>query len=122
MTAFNGFEYNDCGVCVNPEIPYSFGKWNECHFSIEVAETPDGWVYGCYWGTASAGGGGGCSIHAKETYPSRHIAIAACADRIRRFFSGDRKAAKVIAELDRIISEESAKKPRLRQYTIFDYL
>lgn len=24
---FNGFEYNDYGVCLNPEIPYQFGEW-----------------------------------------------------------------------------------------------
>lgn len=120
MFMFNGFEYNDCGVCVNPETPYSFGKWNECHFSIMLSETPDGWVYGYHWGTASEGGG--CSINTKETYPSQPKAIVACADRIRRFFSGDRKAAKAIAELDKIISEESVKRPKLKQYTIFDYL
>lgn len=123
MTTHNGFEYNNCGVCVNPEIPYSFGKWNECHFSIKVAETPDGWVFGYDWSTNTCGGGCGCWIDSNEIHASRSEAIVACAARIRKSFPAqDPKAAKVIAELDKIIGAESERKPQVRQMTIFDYL
>lgn len=123
MTTHNGFEYNNCGVCVNPEIPFDFGRHDGYSFRIKIAETPRGWVFGYDWSTNTGGGGCGCWIDSNEIHASRSEAIAACAARIREFFPAqDRKAAKVIAELDKIIGAESERKPQVRQMTIFDYL
>ena len=122
MTTYNGYEYNDCGVCVNPEIPYEFGSFKDCYFSISISETPRGWVDGheCFVGTR--GCGKGCWHHSETTYTSKSKAIVACAERIKEWYGNDKGATKAIAELDRIIAEESGKKPHLKQYSIFDYL
>lgn len=122
MTTYNGYEYNDCGVCVNPDKHYEWGEWSAYHIKIEVSETPQGWVYGYHFGGKTYGGGGGCSLNNKDKYPSRSKAIAACAEMIKKQFSRDKGATKAIAALDRIIAEESGKKPHLKQYSIFDYL
>lgn len=119
---FNNFEYNEHGVCLNPDIPYSFGKWNQYNFEIKVSETPRGWIYGYNWNAFTRGGGGGCYCGDCETSPSKSQAIVAAAEYIKSRFVGDPKAAKVIAELDRIISEESEHRPKIKQMTIFDYL
>lgn len=122
MMTHNGFEYNDCGICVNPEIPCDFGRYGGYGFRVKISETPHGWVFGYDWST-NTGGGCGCRINSGETYASRSEAIAACAARIRKSYSAqDRKAAKVIAELDKIIGAESERKPQVRQMTIFDCL
>lgn len=119
---FNGFEYNEHGVCINPEIPYQFGKWNQYHFNIKVSETPRGWIYGYDWSHLTGGGGGGCFLHVRAVYPTKSKAIVAAAEFIKSCYEGDSKAAKAVAELDRIIAEESNRKPKLKQYSIFDYL
>lgn len=122
MTIYNSYEYNDCGVCVNPDKPHEFGSYKGCYFSISLSETPRGWVCGFNCGVNFRGQGLGCWYHAEHTYHSRSKAIIACAGRIKRFYDGDKGAAKAIAELDRIIAEESGKAKRLKQYSIFDYL
>lgn len=122
MTSFNGYEYNDCGVCVNPDKAYDWGQLNDYHFKIKISETPQGWVYGYNYGGKTYGGGGGCRLNNPYKYPSRSKAIVACAEILKSRFSSDKDATKAIAALDRIISEESGKKPRLKQYSIFDYL
>lgn len=119
---FNGFEYNDYGVCLNPEIPYQFGKWGQYRFKIAVSETPGGWTYGYDWSTLSGGGGGGSFLDSNKVFPLRSKAIVAAAKYIRGCYGKDPKAAKAIAELDRIIAVESERKPVLKQFTIFDYL
>lgn len=119
---FNGFEYNEHGVCINPEIPYQFGKWNQYHFNIKVSETPRGWIYGYDWSHLTGGGGGGCFLHVRAVYPTKSKAIVAAAEFIKSCYEGDSKAAKAVAELDRIIAEESNRKPKLKQYSIFDCL
>ena len=119
-TTFNGYEYNDCGVCVNPDKPYTFGKWNDFRFEIKVAETPEGWIYGYNYSYIMGGGASLCS--AGEVLPSKSKAIIACAEHIKECYSENRGATKAIAELDRIIAEESKKKPTIKQLTIFDCL
>lgn len=123
MTTFNGYEYNDCGVCVNPDVPYQWGKRMVCYFKISVSETPQGWVCGIDYCGKTYGGGGGCILDDKYNYPSRSKAIVACAETIKRQFSRDKNATKAITALDRIIAEESKeKKPYLKQFSIFDYI
>ncbi len=124
MTTYNGYEYNECGVCLNPDKAYDWGQWGKYHFDIRISETPRGWVYGPTWNTPLAGGGSGCWYEDKEVFPSKSKAIVACAENIKkRFISRScESVAKAIAALDRIISEESGKKPRLKEFTIFDYL
>ena len=119
---YNGFEYNEHGVCLNPDIPYSFGKWNQYYFEIKVSETSRGWVYGYNWNAFTRGGGGGCFLHVGIAYPTKSKAIVEAAEYIKSRFQGDSKATKAIAELDRIISEESEHRPKIKQMTIFDYL
>lgn len=119
---YNGFEYNDWGSYLNPDVAYSFGKWNQHHFEIEVCETPRGWIYGCKWNTSTCGGREGCYCGNCETSPSKSQAIVAAAEYIKSRFIGDPKATKAIKELDRIISEESEHRPKIKQMTIFDYL
>lgn len=117
---YNGFEYNQHGVCVNPEIPYEYGLYaNADYFQIKVSETTDGWIYGWSWGTPSSGGGRPCSPNHKDASKTRNGAIIMAATEIRREFS-QRNRSKTVAALDRIISEES--KPKIRQMTIFDML
>ncbi len=121
MTTYNGYEYNDCGVCVNPEIPYTFGKDSYYYFKIKVSESPQGWTYGFAWSLGTSGGGSPCSPACK-TFPCRSKAIVACAECLKRQFTGN-KGQHFRVELDRIISEESGKKKLpLKQYSIFDYL
>lgn len=122
MTTYNGYEYNDCGVCVNPDKTYDWGASGDYHFTITVSETPQGWAYGYRYGGKTYGGGGGCSLNDKSQYPARSKAIIACAELLKRRFRSDEDATKAIAALDRIISKESGKKPRLKEFTIFDYL
>lgn len=119
---YNGFEYNEHDVCLNPDVAYTFGKWNQYHFVIKVSETPRGWVYGYDWSHLTGGGGGGCYYENCETSPSKSQAIVAAAEYIKSRFMGDPKATKAIKELDRIISEESEHRPKIKQMTIFDYL
>ncbi len=121
-TSFNGYEYNDYGVCVNPDKSYEFGKWDSYYFEISISETPKGWVYGYDWNCKTSGGGGGCSLVGRNFYLSKSEAIVACAEYIKKCFSRDKGATKAIAELDRIIQIESTPKPTAKQYTIFDYL
>lgn len=122
MEIYNGYEYNDCGVCVNPDKPYAFGKWNSCNFKIKVSETPNGWIYGFRSSHPTGGHGYGCSVPYNPTFPSRSEAIVACAEIIKRDFTNVKGASKAIAELDRIIEMESTQKSQVKQYTIFDYL
>lgn len=122
MEIYNGYEYNDCGVCMNPDVPYEFGKWSSYHFRITVSETPNGWIYGYFWGSNTRGGCVGSLFNANITYPSKSEAIVACAERVKECYIGDKGSHKIIVELDRIIAEESGKKPQAKQLTIFDYL
>ncbi len=122
MTTYNGYEYNDCGVCVNPDKSYQFGSYKSCYFEIRVSETPRGWVHGHDYMIDQGGSGCGCWHHARETYPSKSKAIIACAEFIKSHLINNKDAKDAIKELDRIISEESGKKPRLKEFTIFDYL
>ena len=124
MTTFNGYEYKDNGVCANPDVAYQWGRIiTEGYFKIEVSETPKGWVYGYLWGFDIAGGGGPCALGIPNVYPSRSKAIVDCAKGIMTSLGFlKKKNPKMEAELDRIIAEESGKKPRLKQYSIFDYL
>lgn len=123
MTTYNGYEYNEFGVCVNPDVAYSFGNDNYTYFEIEVSETPKGWDYGYSWHFDCAGGGGPCSIDTPKSFPTRSKAIVACAKGIKTSLGFlKKKNPKMEAELDRIIAEESGKKPHLKQYSIFDYL
>lgn len=56
-------------------------------------------------------------------YPSRSKAIIVEAKGIKTSLSFLKtKNPKMEAELERIIAEESGKKPQLKQYSIFDYL
>ncbi len=105
-TTFNGYEYNEFGVCMNPDIPYTFGRYNDYHFSIKVSETPRGWVYGYDWANKSGGGGGGCWLNTRTCFPSRSRAILDCAYCIKERYRDDNGASKAMAELDRIISKE----------------
>ena len=122
MTTYNGYDYNDFGVCVNRDVAYNWGEWAVLHFKIEVSETPNGWVYGYSYGSRTYGGGGGCRINDINKYPSRSKAIIACAEMLKRQFSRSDGATKAIIALDRIIKEESVKRPHLKQYSIFDYI
>ena len=73
--------------------------------------------------TKGKGGGGGCYIGTLEgVSPTKPEAIVAAAEYIKRCFEKDPKATTVLSELDRIISEESGHKLKIKQYTIFDYL
>ncbi|MDE5886465.1 MAG: hypothetical protein K2H46_02635 [Muribaculaceae bacterium] len=120
MTTYNGYEYNEFGVCLNPDKPYQFGKDHYYYFTIEVSESPKGWTYGYQWSCGTSGGGSPCSPTWK-TFPCRSKAIVACARLLKKNFTGNR-GQHFRAELDRIIAEESGKKPHLKQYSIFDYL
>lgn len=122
MTTFGKYEYNEYGVCLNPDIVYTFGKWNQYHFEIKVSETPRGWVYGYDWSHLTGGGGGGCILSGRDVFLTKSKAIVAAAEYIKICYSGDSKAAKAVKELDRIIAVESSHKPTLKQYSIFDYL
>lgn len=120
---FNGYEYNKFGVCLNPDKPYSFGKDHYTYFEIEVSETPNGWSYGYDWHFDCVGGGEPCKIDDPKPFPTRSKAIIACAKGIKICLSHlVKKNPKMEAELDRIIAEESGKKPQIKQYTIFDFL
>lgn len=111
---YNGFEYTEYEVCLNLETPYQFSKRNQYHFEIKVSETPRGWIYGYKWNAFTHGGGGGCHCGNCETSPSKSQAIVAAAEYIKSRFLGDPKATKAIAELDRIISEESEHRPKIK--------
>ena len=119
---YHGFEYNKYEVCVNPEIPYRFGKWNQYHFEIKVSETPNGWVYGYDWAHTTGGGGGPCCLRRNTAFLSRSKAVVAAAKFIKKCYKDDPKASRAIAELDRIIKVESEHRHTVRQMTIFDYL
>lgn len=120
--SYNGYEYNDYGVCVNPDKAYEY-KDSKGYFKIKVSETPKGWVYGYDYGFDIMGGGGPCAINSPNVYPSRSKAIADSAKGIKTSLSFlKEKHPKMLAELDRIIAEESGKKAHLKQYSIFDYL
>ncbi|MDE7180067.1 MAG: hypothetical protein K2N88_02575 [Muribaculaceae bacterium] len=120
VTTFNGYEYNDCGVCVNPDKPYRFGNDHNFYFEIEVSESSQGWAYGYHWSCGTSGGGSPCMPN--RACASRSKAVIACAEQLKQNFKGS-KAKPFIAELDRIIAEESGKKnPQPKQYSIFDYL
>lgn len=117
---FNSFEYNECGVCINPDIPYRSDKGPEYFYKIEVSETRGGWVYGYEWNVSLAGGG--CSPASfRKCLPTKTEAIVAAAERLKRQFvcCGAHKAA---AELEHIIESETAPASKSRQLTIFDYL
>lgn len=118
---FNGFEYNEYGVCTNPEI-YQFGRPPKDYFKIRVSETPRGWVCGFDWGRLTSGGGGPCCWSASEVFETKSKAIVDAAEFIKKHFEERPRNAAVVAELDRIISEESKHRPTLKQYSIFDYL
>lgn len=125
---YNGFEYNEHGVCINPDIPYtSESLLKKDYFEINVSETTDGWTCGWSWVVFYSddgrprltGGGCPCSPTFNTVHKTRSEAIINAATVIRKGFV-TRNKHKAVAELDRIISEES--KPKIRQMTIFDYL
>ena len=60
MTTYNGYEYNEFGVCLNPDKPYEFGKDHYYYFAIEVSESPKGGTYGFHCSCAPSGGGSPC--------------------------------------------------------------
>lgn len=122
MEVYNGYEYNEFGVCINPDKPYTFGNYKDSQFTIWVSEIPSGWVYGFNCAINFRGSSVGCRHHAETSYPSKSKAIVACAERIKKWFNNDKGAIKAIAELDRIIEAETNQKPQIKQYTIFDYL
>ncbi|MBD5506285.1 MAG: hypothetical protein HDR09_21660 [Lachnospiraceae bacterium] len=116
-TAFKGYEYNEFGVCLNPDIPYNFGTNGKGHFQIEISETPNGWVYGFRFDYGNGGGGGGCSLNGRQSYPTKSKAVIAGAEFIKNQFLHSAPTSKCITELDNIIKRES-----VRQFTLFDYL
>lgn len=120
MEIFNGYEYNDCGVCINPDRPYRFGNDHYFYFEIEVSESSQGWAYGYHWSCGTSGGASPCSPTWKA-FSSRSKAIVTCAETLKQNFTG-RKAKTFIEELDRIIQVETTSKAQVKQYTIFDYL
>ena len=123
MTTFNGYEYNEFGVCVNPKVAYNWSDGNGAYFIFKISETPKGWVCGYRWRFDCLSGGGPCALDKPNIYPSRSKAIIVEAKGIKTSLSFLKaKNPKMEAELDRIIAEESGKKPHLKQYSIFDYL
>lgn len=122
MEIYNGYEYNDCGVCVTPDNPHTFGSYKDSYFAIRTSPTPRGWVYGYDCAIGTRGCGVGCRYNAENAYPSKSKAIVACAERIKEWYGNDKGASKAIAELDRIIQVHTALKPQIKQFTIFDYL
>ena len=118
---FNGYEYNEFGVCLNPDIPYTFGVYNKSHFEIKVSELQGGWTYGWYYSYDLTGGCGGCSFSGKK-FTTRSLAIIACAEKLKVEFGRAKSNSAALAELDRIIEAESTPKPQVKQLTIFDVL
>lgn len=116
-TIFKGYQFNECGVCLNPIVAYSFGTPHKGHFKILVCETPNGWVYGYRYDYGHGGGGGGCSLHGRLFYSTKSEAIVGGAESIKRSYLRSAPTSKCITELDSIIKKESVK-----QYSIFDYL
>lgn len=60
-TAFehNGFRFNYCDVCLNPNKPIRNDKFE---MYISTADTGDGWVYGFQLYLGNGGGSGPCVI------------------------------------------------------------
>lgn len=87
MTTFNGYKYNDCGVCVNPDIAYDWNDGNGAYFMFKVSETPNGWVCGYRWKFDCLSGGGPCALDKPNLFPSRSKAIIACAKGIKTSLS-----------------------------------
>lgn len=119
---YNGYEYNDCGVCVNPDIPYEYGHLPYLQFRITVSQTSKGWVYGYRWCANSTGGGSGCSTSQSKTFPTKAEAIIACAEWLMKCFESHVGTASAIMELEDIITNERNPKFQSRQLTIFDVL
>lgn len=119
---YNGFEYNEFGVCTNSEIAYQFDKRNDFSFEIKVAETPQGWVYGYYYSFLLTAGLKGCWLDSTEICPTKSEAIVLAANCLKELISDKPKYSKANEELDNIITKEIKPKSQPRQMTIFDYL
>ena len=61
-------------------------------------------------------------VETVKHFPQNHRRLSQLRSISKAVSGGDPKASEAIAELDRIISEESGHRPKIKQYTIFDYL
>lgn len=77
------FEFNYCGVCVNPHLPISIRKGNS-YLSILTAETEKGWVYGFHVMCVDRGIGGGCTLRG-EFYITEDAAINHALRHVRQY-------------------------------------
>jgi hypothetical protein len=107
-TTFNGFQFNENGVCLNPEqVLFYYSK--KISYQITVCETKEGFTYGYDWnikGTmVGAGGSAGCASLNRAFYARRDMAILAAAHKGRAYFSGKGKLfpAKELADLENLI-------------------
>lgn len=119
---FNNFEYNEYGVCTNPDIPYQSDEKSRYSYKIEVSETPDGWVYGYNWSLPTNGGGAPCSLASfRKGSMTKSEAIVEAAKYLKERFE-QHGTSKAVSELNRIIENVTHRPPKSRQLTIFDYL
>lgn len=71
----NKFEFNECGVCINPNIPINYAdKIN--HYTITTCEvTPDEWVFGASLHCYEQGFCYGGSINTPITFETEKKAV-----------------------------------------------
>lgn len=83
------FEFNENGVCVNPNIIFCTtannknNTYSSPHFSISTAEVDGGWIYGRDYNLINSGGGYAASKDFGEKYPTEKEAVKAAAEDIK---------------------------------------
>ena len=69
------FKYNECGVCLNPELVFRVEGKKMIHLEIRVSELKGKWTWAFSYSYGSGGVSCGCSFHPHSTFGSREEAI-----------------------------------------------
>lgn len=118
-TKYHGFEFNDCGVCMNPDVPVDVvvkgNGFYGYNFKVKTAETKKGWVFGYDYNFGSGGGGCGAFCRGKG-FPTEKAAIFDALVSLRKMCGGisDKKYRKLtIQAIDREINKRDVRQLEL---------
>lgn len=108
----DGFEFNDCNVCLNPEEIRREGKMG--HIKISVASFKGRFGFGFdFWGNAYQGGAGRGVWKESCKFASKNEALFNAVKFLKEMFSERKGLEVLIPLLNDIVLEE-------RQLTLFD--
>ena len=101
MKEFEGYQYNDCDVCLNPTIFAKYDDNKSTNFKLSYSKTEKGYVTGVSIMTGPPdyhGSGWGCSYNYSKAFTTEQEAKIYCIDCLTEFLQKQIEGKKGIAE------------------------